>query len=274
MIIEANNVSKSLGVKKVLKDITFKAETKRLVLLGHNGSGKTTLLSILLGLLKPDSGYVRFDNLNPFKQREEILKKASFAFEKPRFDLNLRVRDVYEFLKDYAEGDCLDLFWGEIGLSGVKDNKLSELSSGQTQLVHLMQAICRKSEIKVLDEPFSHLDYFRAGIIGDYLVRKGFQLIMTTHVPEEADWLADYVIILKDGELVWGGEFESLSEGNYFEVTVRDLFVPPGALAKLGNVYIVKSSQEELERLMREGKIMGYKRAGVRRYYGAYKVVP
>ena len=274
MIVEACKVSKSLGGKRVLNNVTFRAETKRLVILGHNGSGKTTLLSILLGLLKPDSGSAKLDGLDPFNRREEVLRKASFAFEKPKFDVNLRVKDVYNFLRDYAEGDCLELFWGEVGLSGLKDNKLFELSSGQTQLVHLMQAICRKSEIKVLDEPFSHLDYFRTGIIGDYLVRRGFQVIMTTHVPEEADWLADYVVILKDGEVVWSGDFESLNNGDYFEVAVRGLFIPPGALVKLGNVYIVKSSQDELERLMREGKIMGYKRAGVRRHYEAYKVVP
>ena len=273
MIVEVNKVSMSLGGKRVLDNVTFRAETKKLVILGHNGSGKTTLLSILLGLLKPNSGSVKLDGLDPYRVRGKVLSKVSFAFEKPKFDVNLRVEDVYQFLKDFGEEDCLELFWSEIGLSKVKKNRLSELSSGQTQLVHLMQAICRRSEIKVLDEPFSHLDYFRSGIIGDYLVRKGFQVIMTTHVPEEADWLADYLVILKDGKLVWSGGFESLSEVDYFEVTVRDFFVPPGALMKLGNVYIVKSNLDELEKLMREGKIMGYKKAGVRRLYEAYKVV-
>ncbi|HII73347.1 TPA: ABC transporter ATP-binding protein [Sulfurisphaera tokodaii] len=270
MIVEISKVSKSLGGKRVLKGITLRAETKRLILLGHNGSGKTTLLAIILGLLKPDSGSVRLNGINPLERRDKILKLVSFAFEKPKFDVNFRVRDVYEFLKNYAESDCLELFWNEIELSKIKDSKILELSSGQTQLLHLMQAICRRSEIKVLDEPFSHLDYVRAGIIGDYLVKKGFQVIMTTHVPEEADWLADYVVILKDGELVWSGQFERLSEDGYYEVMVRGLYVPPGALAKVGNVYIVKSTQEDLEKLMQEGKILGYKRAGVRRHYEVY----
>jgi len=81
------------------------------------------------------------------------------------------------------------------------------------------------------------------------------------------------VVILKDGKLVWSGNYEKLYEDNYFEVITRGLYKPPGALAKVGNVYIVKSSFEELEKLMRSGKIIGYKRVGVRRYYEVYQVV-
>jgi ABC-2 type transport system ATP-binding protein len=273
MIVEVGSVTKILGNKEAIKDVSFKSEVDRLIILGHNGSGKTTLLSMLIGVLKPDKGKISIDGINPCKERDKILKKVSFTFEKPKFDINVKVKDYYNFMKEIADSDCVEMFWSQLGLSEAKDSMLSDLSSGQGQAIQLMQAICRNSEIKVLDEPFSHLDYVRAGIIGEYIVRKGLKIIMTTHVPEEADWLAEHVVILKDGKLVWSGKFEELNQGDYFEVMVRGSFNLPNVVAKVGNILIVKSSIEELTRLMSEGKIMGFKRVGVRRYYESYKVV-
>ncbi|AAY81299.1 ATP-binding cassette domain-containing protein [Sulfolobus acidocaldarius] len=269
MILVSNGLTKVLGKRKALDNVSFKAEGKNIVVLGHNGSGKTTLLNIISGLLRPNSGNLTINGIEPYRHKGSVLKLLSFSFEKPRFELNMKVRDYYSFLKEFEDSDCMEFFWEQLDMKSLANSHINDLSSGQTQLINMSQAICRKTEIKVLDEPFAHLDPMKVGLLGEYLLKRGFEFVITTHVADEADWLADYLVILRDGKLVWSGSYEEIKDSNIYEVFVRYNMTDLGleVLSKVQSVMVVKSTEEQLSRMLKEGKILGFKSIGVRRYY-------
>lgn len=270
MRIQAENLTRYFGRVEALASVSFDVDARRIVVIGQNGSGKSTLLSIMYGLLRPSMGTLRVEGYEPYRMRERAARDMSIAFERPRFDVNLRVRDVYDIVRDNGVGDCVDLFWDQIGIRRFSSAFLPELSSGQKQLVQLMQAICRDSRIKILDEPFSHVDVSNVEVIGEYILEKDLEIVLTTHVPEEAEWVGDYFIMLREGKIVWDGRIEDLEKYDIYEVYLR--YDVPGSLrvhARLGYVAIVESSYEELSNLLVEGKIRGFKKLGVRRYFSS-----
>ncbi|MEM0373798.1 MAG: ABC transporter ATP-binding protein [Sulfolobaceae archaeon] len=267
MEVHALNLSKNFGNKVALRSVNFEISSNSLAILGHNGSGKTTLLSIISGLLKPSSGKLILNGLEPYKKREEILKFTSFVFEKPKFELKIKVSDYFKFLYDFYDKECVKEFKKKF-IDNIGQSYVYELSSGQTQVLQLIQALCSDSKIKILDEPFSHLDQRNISYVGEYLKAKNFELIFSTHVIEEAEWLASHIIILKDGKVVWYGKFEDLARQDFFEVFFRfPLTRELEPIAKLGTIAIVRSDEDYLSKLVKDGKILGFKRLGLRRFY-------
>ncbi|MEL9939940.1 MAG: ABC transporter ATP-binding protein [Ignisphaera sp.] len=268
MNIYAENLSKYFGRVAALADVSFNIDAKRVVIIGQNGSGKSTLLSILYGLLHPSKGVLKINGYEPYRMREKAAREMTIAFERPRFDVNVRVRDVYKIVRENGDGDCIELFWERIGVKNFAETFLPDLSSGQKQLVQLMQAICRDSRIKVLDEPFSHLDVKNVELIGEYILERDLEVVLTTHLPEEAEWIGDYFVMLREGKLVWQGRVEDIGGEDIYEVYLR--YRVPSSLSvysKLGYVAIVRSSYEELLELLNENRIRGFKKLGVRRYF-------
>jgi len=268
MEIQAENLARYFGGTPALVDIGFNVKAGRIAVIGQNGSGKSTLLSILYGLLHPTKGTLRANGYEPYSAREKASREMTIAFERPRFDINVRVRDVYGILRENSNSDCTELFWDQIGVKNFGEMHLPDLSSGQKQLVQLMQAICRDSRVKILDEPFSHLDVRNIELIGEYILESNLEVVLTTHVPEEAEWIGDYFIMLREGRLVWHGRLEDLDRGGLYEVYLRH-HIPSSlkVLVKLGYVAIVESNQEELSRLLSGNEIRGFRKLGVRRYF-------
>ena len=268
MMLQAVNLTKRFGRVVALRNVSFEADAGRVAIIGQNGSGKSTLLSIMFGALRPTEGVLRVDGYEPYKLRERASKDMSIVFERPTFDISVRVRDVYEVLSGYGDSDCLSFFWEGLGVRDFRNTALPDLSSGEKQLVQLMQAFCRESKLKILDEPFSHVDVRHVGLIGDYILRRGFSVVFTTHVPEEAEWLGEYFVMLRDGEVVWHGGLSDLEREGVYEVYLRG--EPPEGvevLAKFGYVAIVRSDYDELVELVRRGRVRGFRRLGVRRYF-------
>jgi ABC-2 type transport system ATP-binding protein len=132
-----------------------------------------------------------------------------------------------------------------------------------------MQGLCRVSKIKVLDEAFSHLDPVNVDAVGSYIARElKADVVLSTHVPEEAEWLGEYFIVLRDGRVAWRGTLEDLARENIYEVYVRG-HVPEGleVVASLGYVALVRASEDVLFELNSRGLIRGFRKAGVRVYY-------
>ncbi len=268
MNIYARKLTKYIGNITALNDINFDIEAKRVAIIGQNGSGKSTLLSIIYGLLRPSEGILKVNGYEPYREREKAAREMTIVFEKPYFDINIRVKDIYQIVSSNGNHDCIELFWHQIGIKRYEDAYVSNLSSGQKQLIQLMQAICRDSAIKVLDEPFSHLDIKNINLIGEYIIKNNFDIILTTHMPEEAEWISDYFIILSEGRLVWHGRLGELDKEDTYEIFLRydipdELYV----CAKLGYVAIVKSTINELIKLLNEKRIRGFKKLGVRKYF-------
>jgi len=267
--VEARGLSRWFGGVGAILDVDFSVEGRRIVVMGHNGSGKSTLLSILYGGLFPSSGKLLVDSYEPYRERERAIRDMTIVFERPYFDVNVLVRDVYDVLREKGDGDCLEFFWDVVGVRRLGSKLLPDLSSGQKQLVQLMQGLCRGSRIKVLDEAFSHLDPVNIDAVGSYIARElKADVVLSTHVPEEAEWLGEYFIVLRDGRVAWRGTLEDLARENIYEVYVRGR-VPEGleVVVSLGYVALVRASEDVLFELNSRGVIRGFRRAGVRVYY-------
>lgn len=266
MKLEVNSVSKLYGKIKALDNVTFCAKTKRLVFLGQNGSGKTTLLSIIAGIIKPTTGTVRLNDIIPYKQREKVINFISFVFERPKFSVRIKVKDIIKIAKEFQDVDeIVDI----LGIRGNEDKYITDLSSGQQQMVSLLMGLSRWTDILILDEPFANLDIRRVGNLTNYLnKKKDLDLILSTHVPEEAEMIGDYFVVLDYGKLRWSGSMEDLFNSNIYEVYFIDRLPPDiKVIYRYGRIGLVEIDADRLEDLRKKNIIIGFRKAGVRRIY-------
>ena len=268
MFLKAENLSKSFDKnKKALDNINIELKTKKLCLLGQNGSGKTTFLSIIAGLISPSHGELFINGIEPYKKREETLKSASFIFEKPKFIYRMRVSEFIDFVLGNNDLNPDDSIY-KSNISGFSKKRLFELSAGETQLLTIFSAFSSKNSMIIADEPFTHIDISRVGIMINNMQEMDKDLIFSTHLPDEAEAIGDYIIIFNDGKLIWHGTSENLYNSNIFEVfLIRGIKINLNYLFRYGNIALIESNMKTLTNLLESGKIIGFKKSGVRRIY-------
>lgn len=211
-LLEVNNVSKLVksGDKNitVFENLSFEVERGEFaVLIGPSGCGKSTLLRMITGLESPDSGGVYFEGRQVTKPNKSIsLVFQSFAllpwltvFENVSLGLEA-ARLPKPFIKDKVEK-----YLDKVGLGGYENAYPKELSGGMKQRVGFVRALVMDPELLCMDEPFSSVDPLTATNLRDELILlwsdKNFPLnsiVMVTHNMEEAVYLADKIIVLKD----------------------------------------------------------------------------
>jgi ABC-2 type transport system ATP-binding protein len=176
-------------------------------LLGPNGAGKTTTVRLLLGLTRPTAGTVRLFGQDPTspaaRQRTGVMLQVANVPE------TLRVREhVHLFCSYYTSPMTVDAALAAAGIGDLANRKYGELSSGQKQRVHFALAICGNPDLLFLDEPTVGLDVeSRRAFWHEVraLVSRGRAILLTTHYLEEADALADRVVVMSQGAIVADG---------------------------------------------------------------------
>jgi len=265
--LECGELGRRFGAKWALQGVSLSVETSRFAVLGPNGSGKTTLLSILVGLRRPTTGWLRVNGFEPYRDRARASRELCFTFEKPRLSLGLRVRDVVDIL-ERAYGNKAKEYVSVLGLENFKSLRLRELSSGQAQILTLLVSLC-KGGLLVLDEPFTHLDAYTAGRLIQLVYERG-EVVLATHIPEEAESVADYLIVVDNGRVRWCGSLDELYSASVCEVFC-ERFVQPEKLfgdslvVSFGRIVLVKGW--EPNELLKIPGVIGVRRSGVRRVY-------
>jgi sulfonate transport system ATP-binding protein len=178
------------------------------VIVGPSGCGKTTFLRLLAGLEAADAGEIRFDGPVSYPNRSRF----GFMFQDPRLLPWLTVEENLRLAFPPKTGGAaaeIDRLLRLVGLEGRKNAYPRSLSGGMAQRAALARALCRKSEILLLDEPFGALDAFTRSRLRrdlDELWRSlKVTVILVTHDIEEAVYLADRIILMKEGGIQ--GEF-------------------------------------------------------------------
>lgn len=210
------------------------------VILGGNGSGKTTLLKILLGRFAPQKGGVQLAGkpLHQYSRREMgswlgyVPQQEHVPFEYSVLEYVLLGRTPY--LEPLAmpqavdEKIALDVLQ-QLGMEALAERSVSRLSGGEKQLMLIARALTQKPRVLLLDEPSSHLDLanqYQILQVLHQLKEQGLTVVLTTHEPDWAVGLAEYMIFLKDGKLLYQGDMQSglngalLSEGYGIPLTV------------------------------------------------------
>lgn len=208
VIAELRNATKRFGPVTALAAIDLEiARGQLLALLGPNGAGKTTAVRLLLGLSKPDSGAARVFGRDP---RERGARTRTGAMlQVGRVPETLRVCEhIHLFSSYYPNPLPFEEVVRAAGLEGIERRLFGRLSGGQKQRVLFALAICGNPDILMLDEPTAGLDVdSRRGLWRHIrsFVERGGSVLLTTHYLEEADALADRVVVLNHGRIAAAG---------------------------------------------------------------------
>ena len=210
---------KRFGTREALRGVSVSAaQGERVAVIGPNGAGKTTLLSILAGIQRPDEGSVALPggDVGWVPQQASLYGKLTVAE-------NLRLFARLERCLDVEA--AVERMLAQTGLEDRADDQVGVLSGGNRQRVNIAIGLLAEPDVLLLDEPSASLDPRQRERLWEFLLeleRGGTAVIYATHDVQEAERHADRVLVLADGELLFGGspgELEDLvgAPGHDFE---------------------------------------------------------
>lgn len=211
-ILEVNGVSKKLGRKEVLNDISITLNKgKVLGILGPNGNGKTTLLNIIVGFLKADSGEVKVSGMEVGSETKKVI---SFLQEKSNLSKRMNINDAINFYIDFFTDFDMDKMNELIKFMNLdRAVKIQSLSKGMLEKLCLSLVLSRKAQLYILDEPISGVDLLAREKIMDAIINNiddEKSIIITTHYIGELEQIFDEVVFIGDGKVLEHGNAEDL----------------------------------------------------------------
>jgi ABC-2 type transport system ATP-binding protein len=213
VIASLENVSKNFGEVKALRAIDFTIRAGELVaLLGPNGAGKTTAVKLLLGLARPTLGKVTIFGGNPV--HSETRMRTGAMLQVALVPSTLRVREHIDLFSSYYSTPLpLKETLAIGGLESIQNRLFGDLSGGQKQRLLFALAVCGDPDLLFLDEPTVGLDVEARRLLWQQirkLLNRGKTILLTTHYLEEADALADRVVVINRGEIIAEGTPEEI----------------------------------------------------------------
>jgi ABC-2 type transport system ATP-binding protein len=219
--------------KIALKDVSFSVEAGTIVgLVGANGAGKTTLVKILSGIIKPSSGSATILGFNPWKRPKEFRRqislvmgqKAQLWWDLPADDCFLLLREIYELpWKDFQE--TKQQLVSLLNVEKLLKTQVRRLSLGERMKMEIIAALLHRPRVIFLDEPTIGLDVATQRALRDFLKDyvKQYQpaIILTSHYMEDIKALANKILIMRHGQIVYSGLPEELNHAYQAKRTIR-----------------------------------------------------
>ena len=178
-------------------------------LLGPNGAGKTTTIEMLEGLLQPDAGSIEVLGRDWRSDPEGIRERIGVQLQETRLQEKITVLETLRLFRSfYRRGSDLDRLLEMVGLTEKRNARVETLSGGQHQRLSLACALVSEPELLFLDEPTTGLDPQARRRVWEIVERfraDGGTILLTTHYMEEAERLADEVVIMDAGRVVVEG---------------------------------------------------------------------
>jgi ABC-2 type transport system ATP-binding protein len=209
-LVEVEGLVKRYGDVTAVDGVDLLVRAGEIVaLLGPNGAGKTTTVEIVEGLRRPDAGVVRVLGLDPRRDRAHLAPTLGIMLQSAELPSPLGVREALEL---FAEASDRPLGVGEllerVGLDHLAERRYRTLSAGERQRLQLALALVGRPRVALLDEPTSSMDAAARRqtwqLLGE-LRAGGAAVLMTTHLIDEAESLADRVVIIDRGRVVGSG---------------------------------------------------------------------
>ncbi len=197
-----------------VKAINFSINKGSIVaIIGESGSGKSTLLKCIYGLLKPDEGEVLLNGTKVKGPDEQLIPgNAEMKMVTQDFSLNIYAK-VYDNIASMLSNTAIvakqtktEQMMEHLHITHLKNKKIVELSGGEQQRVAIAKALVSDTKVLLLDEPFSQVDALLKNQLRADIKRlskeTGLTIILVSHDPTDGLFLADQLLILKDGELL------------------------------------------------------------------------
>jgi len=243
--IEVSGLRKRYADHEAVRDLSFSVdEGEVLAMLGPNGAGKTTTVEILEGYRTRDDGDVHVLGFDPATGGPEFRARIGIVLQECGFDPFLTVREMLEMYAGYYPAPrSVDEVVELVGLVEKANSRVRTLSGGQQRRLDLGLGLVGDPDLLFLDEPTTGFDPSARRQAWE-LVRRmadlGKTVLLTTHYMEEAQALADRVVVIAAGEKVAEGTPESIGGRSTAEVAIR--FVLPGG-AQLGDLPIAATEE-------------------------------
>ncbi|RKN79352.1 ABC transporter ATP-binding protein [Ulvibacterium marinum] len=215
-MIQIDNLHKRFGKNQVLSGVELSIKSGGIyAILGPNGSGKTTLIKSILGMVIPNTGIINVLDTN-IKNGWRYRKEIDYLPQIANFPNNIRVGELIRMIKDLRqkpsdEDRLISLF----GLEPFLDKKLGTLSGGTKQKVNIVLTFMFNSPLMILDEPTTGLDpgsLIRLKKLIQEEKKKGKTLLITSHIMQFVEEVADEIVYLLEGKVYFKGSIEELKQ--------------------------------------------------------------
>jgi iron complex transport system ATP-binding protein len=249
-ILEVSDISFSYGHgADVFSDISFSVdEGQILTILGANGVGKSTMLNCVTGVLRPQKGTTRLmgRDIAEMSDREvaqllgyvQQVHTTTYGFKVDEFLLMGRAPHIGATkMPKKSDYDAVYEVMDEMGIRHLADKSYNELSGGERQQVQIGRALVQNPRLIVLDEPTNHLDYgnqYKILKLLKSLSARGFAIILTTHLPDQA--------------ILLGGSVGVLSSGGSFEIGTAEELVTTENMRNIYGIELDVFYCDEVER--------------------------
>lgn len=231
MVLLTQNLTKKINNNYILNNINLKVNKGDIYgFIGANGAGKSTFMSIITSLMQKNSGEITLFGNNDYKKE---LKRVGTMIEYPALYKGFTVKDnidiqrIYLGIKNKDETlDCLNM----VGLLGVKDKKVNNISMGMKQKLMLAITLLGSPELLILDEPMNGLDPIAMKSMRELLVKlnkeNGVTIFLSSHILGELTKLCTRFGFIKNGKLIKEVSKDEIFDSKYngIEISVGDNF--------------------------------------------------
>ncbi|MCO5171127.1 MAG: ABC transporter ATP-binding protein [Planctomycetes bacterium] len=218
-MITASGLSKFYGAFAAVSDVSFEVRRGQVVaFLGQNGAGKSTTMRMLTGMLAPDRGEARIAGLSVITDRLAVARRLGYLPENgPLYD-EMTPGELLRFLGE-ARGLAPDRLEqrvaavrDQLDLGAVMGKAIHKLSRGYRQRVGLAQALLHEPDVLILDEPTTGLDPNQIRDVRKTIRELGRTkaVLLSTHILQEVEAIADRIVFINDGRIVFQGTVEEL----------------------------------------------------------------
>jgi Cu-processing system ATP-binding protein len=212
-MIRIENINKRFKKLQALNNINVCFNKGQVIsLIGPNGSGKTTLIKSILGLVKPDSGKIYFNDV-PVTESVEYRSQIGYMPQIGRYPDNMKIGQLFSMIKNIRQ----DKKWDEelyyrFSLDTITDKNMKSLSGGTRQKVSAALAFLFDAEVLILDEPTAGLDPLSSETLKEKILaekEKGKLILITSHILSDLEELTTDVMYLQDGKEIF---YKSMTE--------------------------------------------------------------
>jgi len=226
-VLEIRGISKRYGKIQAVRDLSVEVARGQVFgILGPNGSGKTTTLSIILDLIRADSGSFEWFGAPPSK---ETRKRIGSVIESPNFYPYLTATQNLGIVAE-IKGDGFDDIDRVLHLTGLferRNSRFKTYSFGMKQRLAIASALLGKPEVLILDEPTNGLDPQGIAQIRELILQiagEGITIILASHLLDEVQKICSHVAVLSKGNKLFSGEVSHvLAVSDSFELSAPDL---------------------------------------------------
>lgn len=245
-IVEVAGITRSFGETQALRGVDIAVPEGGVVaLLGPNGAGKTTLIRILSTLIEPDAGTATVAGFDVVKQPTAVRRSIGLAGQYAAVDETLTGRENLEMVgrlsrlsKSLAAERAAEVL-ERVSLTDAADRQLKTYSGGMRRRIDLGAGLVARPRVLLLDEPTTGLDPANRLDLWAFLrelVNEGATILLTTQYLEEADQLAEDIVVIDHGLVIAHGTPTELKQG--LATDVLDVTVEDGAIERVGELLV------------------------------------